>query len=186
MSHAQPVLVGARRAVRRAVSLSCDVLSDTLGEPVPQLVRDLSPYGMFVETPLPLDPGEELIVAFTPRGLGREVLLGARVARVTFGRRGGELGLSGMGIAFDGVGEPLRDAIERNLRGLPPPLPRAREIRTYVDMPVTYEEDLGDRVNELSVIEHLCLLEQPPEDLDEDALVTAFALAQSLAALMTG
>jgi hypothetical protein len=162
------------------------VLADTLGEAVPQLVRDLSPYGMFVETPLPLDMGEELVVAFTPRGIEREVLLAAHVARVTFGRRGGERGLAGMGIAFDGVEESLHDALVHALRGLPPPLPRAREIRTYIDVPVVIEEDLGDRVNELSVIEHLCLLEEPPEELDDDSLVTAFALAQALSGLMTG
>lgn len=187
MPHSDPVLIGARRAVRRAVTLPCEMLSEVWDVALPQVLTDLSPYGAFLETPLPLSTGDEVVLAFTPgRGVSRELCLSAKVARVTLGRRPGERQRAGMGLAFEDLGAQVRDALSGSLRGLPPPLPRTREIRTFLDVPVIYEEDLGDRVNELSVIEHLCLLEEPLDELDDDQMITALALAHSLSALMTG
>ena len=52
----------------------------------------------------------------------------------------------------------------RALRGVPPPLPHLRKARkpaqlVWVEMLVTWEEDLGDRVNTFEVSERMATLD---------------------------
>jgi len=150
------VLPGARRAVRRAVSLECAVISDWWDEPVPHLVTNLTPHGLWIETPFPLEIGDEMIVSFTPPRWrrDREIVTCGAVRRVDLRRR--EAG-GGMGIEFLDLGEGERSELTATLRGLPPPLPkklsrrRPRREHVWVEMLLTWEEDLGDRVNRFEV-----------------------------------
>jgi hypothetical protein len=173
-THDDTLLVGARRALRRAVRLPCEVLSDAWDEPVAHVLRDLSPLGAFVESPLPLEAGDALLVSLPPPaagwGAGRaahaggdaELVLSARVVRSSLGRRRGEAGRAGMGIAFE-PSEAERAALLRSLWGLPPALPRAGALR-YVDVPVVCEEEFDDRTNILEMMEALVVIE---DALDE-------------------
>jgi hypothetical protein len=134
------VLPGARRALRRAVQLDCQVLSELWDEPVPHRVTDLSPQGMWIETPFPLERGSRLVVAFTPPRWrrDRELVASAVVQRVIVGRREGEHLSPGMGVVFDDLRRHELDELKATLRGLPPPLPRAtptgRHELIWIDM----------------------------------------------------
>lgn len=145
------VLPGARRALRRAVSLDCRVVSDLWDEPVPQVATDLSPYGMWLRTEYPLEPGSEVVVAFTPPGepRDREVLLFGTVRRAALGRRRSDPGGAGMGVAFEYLDEETVAQLCGKLRGLPPPLPRSKPRRelVWVDTLLTCEEADGTVVD---------------------------------------
>jgi hypothetical protein len=119
------VLPGARRALRRAVHLECAILSELWDEPVPHLVSDLSPYGLFAETPFPLELGTEVLVGLTPPGWhgARELVVCGSVRRVIVGRRRNEDLAPGMGIVFEDLRRSEMRALADALRGLPPPLP---------------------------------------------------------------
>lgn len=121
------VLERPRRSLRRAVSLECHVLAEGWDEPVRYRVRDLSPAGMFLESPLPLDPGTRMYVALRPTGWrgSTDVVARAVVRRVELRRRRDEGPSSGMGVAFEGLPEDDVEALDDCLRGLPPRLPSA-------------------------------------------------------------
>lgn len=123
-----------RRSLRRAVALECQVLSDLWDGQAPFVATNLSPEGLWLQTPLPLERGEELLVTLSPPRWGeREPLMAlAQVARVGMFRRRGEATGAGMGLSFVDIDAAQRAALGRCLRGLPPPLPsparRARAI----------------------------------------------------------
>lgn len=61
-----------RRSVRRAIEFECAVQSEHWDDVLHLPASDLSEDGMRIETPLPLQPEEPLIVSFTPPGeIGR-------------------------------------------------------------------------------------------------------------------
>jgi hypothetical protein len=164
MLHPVEILPGARRSLRRAVHLDAEVVAAPWSAPRLHRVTDLSPEGMRVAagTRLPVD--EPVLVSFTPPGwwvLG-EVSLLARVARHE--PREGDRPAS-MGLEFLRPPAGVRDQLARTLQGRPPPLrvgrrPARREL-VWVDVLVTYTEDLGDRVNTFEVSEVM-----RAEDLD--------------------
>jgi hypothetical protein len=133
--------VSRRRAVRRAVSLDCEIISDQWDEPASFHATDLSHLGLWVNTQLPLEVGEEVIVSLTPPRWPRKTQLVAlaMVARVGLYRRQCDFRESGMGMSFvdleTGEVPMLRDA----LRGMPPPLPRPVPVRPEVVVPETIE-----------------------------------------------
>lgn len=125
------VIEPRRGAVRRAVSLQCQVLADDWDEPVPYDVRDLSPDGMFLDTTLPLEPGTEMLVSVQPDRWPGEgpVVARAVVRRVELRRRRAEGRTAGMGVAFVDLPEDDMETLDTCLRGLPPPLPRGDALR---------------------------------------------------------
>jgi hypothetical protein len=161
-----------RRAVRRAVQVECDVVSDHWDEPVPLLATDMSPFGLWLETPFPLEIGEELVIAFTPPGLHDELVAIAEVRRVALRRRRTDPPVSGMGVAFTDVEAVAESGIEQGLQGLPPPLPRARpavhQELVWQDAILTLSEDLGDHVNDVELIEAIGMVVE--EDLSIEPL----------------
>jgi hypothetical protein len=161
-----------RRAVRRAVQVECDVLSEQWDEPVPLLATDLSPFGLWLETPFPLEVGEELVLSFTPPNLDDELVAMAEVRRVALRRRRTDPPVSGMGIAFTDVEAVAASGIEQALEGLPPPLPRARPAvhreLVFEDEVVTLCEELGDQVNDVELIEAIGMVVE--EDLSIEPL----------------
>lgn len=114
-----------RAGVRRAVDIEAEILCDLWDRPIALPARNLSTTGIWVETQLPLSPGDELIVSFVPPGRGaREPLvLSAEVCRSDLYRRQRDAGRSGMALRFVDADEPQQVALEASLRGLPPPLP---------------------------------------------------------------
>jgi hypothetical protein len=92
-------------------------------------VRDLSPFGMWIETPHLMLPGERVVVAFRPPEwpVPFALTVFGEVARISMGRRKDDDGLTGMGIEFTDISDTEREALEACLRGLPPPLPRHRK-----------------------------------------------------------
>ncbi|MDD9938326.1 MAG: PilZ domain-containing protein [Myxococcales bacterium] len=119
-------LPSRRRAPRRAVDLECEVRSSLWDGALPFQVRDLSPVGMWLDTSLPLDEGDEVLLSFRPpRWSEAEWPLIARgaVARVGLHRRRHDARPSGMGLSFKGLepGELCR--LEDVLIGLPLPVP---------------------------------------------------------------
>lgn len=117
--------LGARRSIRRAVELECDVISDWWDEPVPHVATNLSLYGMWIETTFPLETGSIVVISFTPPRWRntRDLTCFAAVRRSVLKRRAHDPRSSGMGIEFI---DPTRDELKElavTLRGLPPPLP---------------------------------------------------------------
>jgi Tfp pilus assembly protein PilZ len=164
------VLAGPRSALRRAVDIQCDVVSDFWDEPLAHKAVNLSPQGIWLETDYPLHVGTEVVLSFEPPRAERRVLVYGDVRRVAFKRRASEKKGAGMAISFDYLSRRDTTMLEELLRGLPPPIPprrrprvpsrrmRAPEPRTemvWVDMLLTYEEDLGDRVNTVEISEHV-------------------------------
>lgn len=157
---------GNRRALRRAVTMNCSVMSRYWDGPVLHTASDLSPYGLWVDAMFPLDPGERLAVAFTPPRwrVSPEIVVFAQVRRAVLGRRQRDDGAAGMGLEFLDLSRPERAALDALLKGLPPPLPRARSAAdAWIDVPFVLEEDLGDRVNTFE-------LSAPIAELDDEEL----------------
>lgn len=171
------ILPGARRALRRAVHVECDVVSRWWDEPVPHLATDLSPQGIWLESALPLELGDEVVLAFRPPRWpkGCEVMVFGAVRRVDLRRRASDPRRAGMGIEFLDLAVGDEGELTASLRGLPPPLPRRRRARSrreqiWVDMLLTWEEDLGDRVNTFEVSERIGMVADcdfEPESLSE-------------------
>ncbi|HEY6878015.1 MAG TPA: PilZ domain-containing protein [Polyangiales bacterium] len=116
-----------RRSVRRAVSLECALQCELWDDVVHLPASNLSTDGIWIETPISLDPGQELIVSFTPPGAPQRVWAAARVVRNTGGRMPkGEPQVPGMALAFTYCSDEHRSLLEQSLYGQPPRLPNRR------------------------------------------------------------
>ena len=163
MLHAAEVLPGARRSLRRVVSLDCQLFAPSWEAPRRHRIVDLSPagVGLLAAGLLPLDEG--VVISFTPPGwwVHGELTALARVARAEprSGPRSARMGLELLDLA-PGAGAELA----RVLRGRPPPLPsrapRLRRELVWIDVLCTFEEDLGDRVNVIEVSEALGVIDE--------------------------
>jgi hypothetical protein len=121
-------MLESRRATRRAVDVACDLITARWDRPVRSRCTDLSPYGMWLETTLPLVEWERLVVSFR---LGAVALsLFGVVRRVVRGGQHLRTGLSGVGIEFEGTSPWEQGLLAASLQGLPPPLPEQRAAWT--------------------------------------------------------
>ena len=91
-----------RRAFRREVILSCQVVRERDFRLVSDLALDLSTQGMLVSTDLRVLTGEPLLVTFRPPRSDRWLDVSATVARVVHGRRPGDRGRC-LGLSFHGL-----------------------------------------------------------------------------------
>jgi hypothetical protein len=168
--------------------MPCDVLAEAFDDTVAHVLTDLSPFGAWIDTIYPLDPGAELLVSLTPPGVrddSQDVVLSGRVARASLGRRRAEGGRSGMGVSFE-ASDLERAQLTAALRGLPPPLPVGATCRgkiesgiVWVDMPVTYEEEYDDCTTMFSLIETVaCYVDEAEALVERDprSLVAAAPL----------
>lgn len=120
---------GKRRSLRRAVALECTLQSELWDEELQLPASNLSTDGIWIETPVTLDPGAELIVSFTPPGLPdhQVVWAAAKVVRVAPAGADEELAQSpGMGLKFTYCSDDHRHTLARSLLGRPPRLPLSR------------------------------------------------------------
>lgn len=147
------IIPSARRVVRRGIEVGCELFSERGGSRRERLL-DLSHQGARVSSDVPLMRGEEILLSFVPPGaLDDRISTMCEVVHVT-------AGAPLVGVRFLDLSKPDRVAMARRLRGVPPPLPRhvrEREL-CWVDGLVTWEEDLGDRVNVFEVSERLSML----------------------------
>ena len=111
-----------RRAFRREVLLSCQVVRERDFRLLATLALDLSTDGMLVATEARVLTGEEVIVSFRGPRSDQWFDASATVARVVHGRRPSDAGRC-LGLAFDRPDERWKRALFRSLRGLPPPEP---------------------------------------------------------------
>lgn len=119
-----------RRQLRRAVDLPCELVSKFVDEPLLYWATDLSPHGIWIETPIPMRTGELVVLCFQPTVWwpGSELRVFAEVARVSTTRRRSAAGSTGMGLEFLDMSAHEHRALESWLRGRPPPLPRRRQL----------------------------------------------------------
>jgi hypothetical protein len=158
------VLPRARRIVRRGIEIGCELYSERGGSRR-ERVLDLSHEGARVSTDVPLLRGEEVLLSFVvPGALDDRVSALCRVMHAA-GAEDRAVGLS-----FLDLGANSRADIERRLRGVPPPLPRARHReQVWVDALLTWEEELDDRTNHFEVAERFSAL------LDEEIEIAPLA-----------
>ena len=135
---AQPPDSQHRRAMRRAVDIPCELVSRHVDSPLLYWATDLTPYGMWVETPIPMQIGEVVVVCFRPPVWwpGRELMVFSEVTRVANQARGRH-GPRGMGVEFLDLPAHERRTLVSWLRRRPPPLPlrRARSGRDPATLP---------------------------------------------------
>jgi PilZ domain len=115
-----------RRAVRRAVQTSCQVVNMQAFELLSERVIDLSPRGMLVACDRATQIGDDMVVSF--RAPGRDELwldAEAVVARVVSGQRWGDAGYCA-GLDFTYFEKTARQELLARLAGYPPPVPRRR------------------------------------------------------------
>ncbi|MBI4954235.1 MAG: PilZ domain-containing protein [Myxococcales bacterium] len=105
-----------RRFTRRAVDIGCELVLETHDEARTCSMRDLTPFGAFIETEELLPVGEPLVVSFYPPGRQTEINLFAAVARVADDDR------PGMALSFSGLTAEEHALLSRSLIGVPPPL----------------------------------------------------------------
>lgn len=158
MLHPIELVPSHRAALRRGVRLGCELTTNLHG-PRRETVVDLSAHGARVITDLPLTRGEHVLIGFAPEGLGRRVETIARVAHVD--RE--PIAKPSVGLEFEPLDPDLRQDISARLRNVPPPLPARRtKPRTelvWLDVLVTWEENLGDRVNTFEVSDTLAAID---------------------------
>jgi hypothetical protein len=121
------VMKSHRRAVRRAVRLSCQVVREDSFRLIGRRALDLSPAGMLLESDEDVRLGDELLVSFRAPQSGLFIDTSARIVRVVAGRRPSDHGRC-LGLRFEHLDPVFRSVLDASLAGLPPPLP-ARAAR---------------------------------------------------------
>jgi hypothetical protein len=118
-----------RRAVRRAVRTSCQVVGMQEFQLFSDRVVDLSPRGMLVACDRQTRIGDDMLVSFRAPGCD-ELWFDAEavVARIVSGQRWGDVGYCA-GLDFTYFERHARQELLARLAGYPPPIPR-RRLRT--------------------------------------------------------
>lgn len=117
-----------RRSLRRALRVETGVSSNLWDGTAPFVATNVSDHGLWLDTDLTLDIGDELVVSLTPPRWqdSQPLTVLARVARVAFKRRKSEEQRSGMGLRFVDLQPDQASKLKTALEGLPPPLSRRR------------------------------------------------------------
>jgi len=107
------------------VDLPCQLVSRYVDEPLLYWASDLTPQGIWLETPAPMEIGEQVVLCFQPTvwWSSRELMLFAEVSRVMWTK---ERIANGMGLSFLDISTHEQRALAAWLRGRPPPLPKRR------------------------------------------------------------
>jgi hypothetical protein len=136
-----------RRSVRRDAAFECAVQSEHWEDVMLLAASNLSEEGVWIETPVGFEPGEPLIVSFTPPGALEKVWAAAKVVRRSRRRERWQ----GIAIAFTYCSEPHREVLARSLHGrqpprlpsrrTPPPLPKrdALSVRPLTEVKIVGE-----------------------------------------------
>lgn len=154
------VPTSARSSVRRSIEIGCELTTNAVG-PRREIMVDLSPRGARVITDVPVERGQRVLIGFASEALGRRIESIARVAHVD--RE--PLMKPSIGLEFVSLDQELEGELGTRLRGVPPPLPSKRALApqqemVWVDMLVTWEEDLGDRINVWELSERFAAIDE--------------------------
>ena len=122
----------ARRAARRSVDIRCDVITTRWDRPVASRCTDLSPHGMWLETTMPLEVGERVVLCFRVPRSPTDMMLFANVNRVERDEQDMRHGSNGVGLEFLGASMLEEAELESSLRGTPPVLPGHKRDRRAV------------------------------------------------------
>ena len=109
----------ARRAQRRTVDLSCDLIGQEYDAPLTHSLRDLSAYGAWLTTSFPMKVGDIVVLSFRPPNWEKPFDLNvfAEVTRTAGTHRShGRHRRGGMGLAFMDLTTPERRMMQRCLR----------------------------------------------------------------------
>lgn len=106
-----------RRAARRGVDVACELMTSQQNSPITTRCTELSPYGMWLETGVAVDAGNEVVLCFVPPRRDRELLVFGRVKRTTE---------TGMAIEFESLDCFEEKTLADCLRGIPPRFPGQR------------------------------------------------------------
>lgn len=156
MLHPVEIIPSSRQSIRRAVEIGCEVVSQTSVHV--ERMLDLSPRGARLQSRTSMRRGQEVLLTFVPPGAPRRVSALGTVQHQAEGV---------LGVEFFSLDRIDEDTLGRHLRGLPPPLPskrmRTRHELVWVEMLLTYEEDLGDRTHLFEVSERMQMIEEISE-----------------------
>jgi PilZ domain len=106
------------RVARRAVDFACELVAAHWDRPVRARCTDVSPYGMWLETSLPVSAGDTVVISFTPPKRQREMMLFGTVCRSERSSDG-----SGVGVEFASMEWFEQKTLADCLRGMPPRFP---------------------------------------------------------------
>jgi hypothetical protein len=125
-----------RRSLRRHVGVICSVASQLWDGTVEFAASDISHEGLWIDTPYPLELGEEVVLSFVPPGARyhEDVWAVAAVARVGLWDTSSVPWEAGMGLSFTYFSAIDRRFLAHSLIGRPPRLPRKRAL-----MPLTHQ-----------------------------------------------
>ena len=126
----------ARRAVRRLVDLECAVYSELWGEAISHRVTDVSEEGLWIQTDLLLEIGNEVTLTFCPPDWEEPLYVAGRVQRVELQRRPGDGNAVGMGIEFEALRTDERRRLTRSMRCLRADEAFILDQRTLTGVPV--------------------------------------------------
>jgi hypothetical protein len=119
---------GSRRAIRRAVSIGCELVTSRWDEPLRYVATDLSVSGMWLQTAEPVRSGEIVVVCFRPDdGIETDLHVFAQVARVMTARGASEATPGvGMGLELLDLTPDEAVRLESWLATFTAPVPRRR------------------------------------------------------------
>jgi len=163
----------ARRAVRRLVDIECEVYSELWGEAITHRATDVSEEGLWIQTDLLLEIGEEVTLTFSPPDWEEPLYVAGRVQRVELQRRFGDASAVGMGIEFEALRTDERRRLTYSMRCL-----RAQESfildqRTLTGVPVGVGEAHEPAPDPGRTVAGWAAPSQPPEYTGRPSRITA-------------
>ena len=126
----------ARRAVRRLEDLECEVYSELWGEAITHRATDVSEDGLWIQTDLLLEIGNEVTLTFYPPDWDEPLCVAGQVQRVQLRARPGEGSTVGMGIAFEALRNDERRRLTKSMRCLRAQDSYILDQRTLTGVPV--------------------------------------------------
>ena len=115
-----------RSDVRRATIIPTAVMAPYWGDPLDLVASDLSPKGMYLISEQMPHVGEFVFCTFSVRGNGQEYRILSKVKRINWHRRVTDSIRPGFGVEFLAISGEQRRSIYRQLKGMPPPIPKRR------------------------------------------------------------
>ena len=133
----------ARRVVRRLVDLECEVYSDLWGEAITHRVTDVSEDGLWIQTDLLLEVGNEVTMTFCPPDWEEPLYVAGRVRRVELRPRPRDRNAVGMGIEFEAMRTDERRRLTQSLRGFRAQDSFILDQQTLTGVPVAIGDEVG-------------------------------------------
>lgn len=120
----------ARRSERRGVDIGCELVARSWDQPLPHRMTNVSAFGAWLQTSLPLEVGERVVVSFRPPRWRdrREITVFAEVTRNIKVRERNGVRRNGMGLEFIDMTAGERREMQYCLRAMPPARNRRHDV----------------------------------------------------------